>query len=182
MATAANPARRPPEGGGAHRSTAIGILEDGFVSGVIGALSVAAFFFVVDLAAGRPFFTPTLLGSVLFLGEGVESVSTVQAPMVMAYTGLHVLLFVVVGLAAAFAVHEFEVHPHLGVLLLMMFVCFEAGFIGLATAIMPGVVGTLGTALVTLANLLSAAAMAGYLLWRHPTAWRELDHVWDDAG
>jgi len=158
------------------------IAEDGFLSGVIGGLTVAIFFLVVDLVGGRPFFTPSLLGSVLFLGESVATVNAVDAPMVMAYTGLHFLLFVAVGMAAAFAVREFEVHPHVGVLLVILFVCFEASFIGISTALMPGVIGALGTTLVAIANLLSAAAMATYLLWRHPRAWKQLDHVWDDAG
>jgi len=158
------------------------IAEDGFLSGVIGGLTVALFFLIVDLIGGRPFFTPSLLGSVLFLGESVSTVTAVDAPMVMAYTGMHFLLFVIVGMAAAFAVHEFEVHPHVGVLLVILFVCFEASFMGIAAALMPGVVGALGTTLVALANLLSAGAMAAYLLWRHPRAWKQLDHVWDDAG
>ena len=38
------------------------ILRDGIVAGVLGATAVAAWFFLVDLILGRPFYTPIGLG------------------------------------------------------------------------------------------------------------------------
>ncbi len=157
------------------------VAEDGFVSGVIGALTVAFFFLVVDALEGRPFYTPSLLGQIFFQGADPGQVSEVRAPMVVAYTALHMALFIGAGMAAAWAVREFEQHPHLGVVLLLLFVCFEAGFLGLALAFAPDLIPTIGGWLIASANLLSAATMAFYLLvLRHPGAFRSLDEVWKD--
>jgi pheromone shutdown protein TraB len=100
--------------------------------------------------------------------------------MVFAYSGMHFAIFVVVGMAAAFMVSEFEANPPVGVVLLLLFICFEAGFFGVTVGIAPGVIGVLGAWLVGIANLLAAGAMAAYLLWwSHPNAFRSLDKVWE---
>ena len=39
------------------------ILREGFIAGLIGAGAVALWFLIVDMIAGRPFFTPAMLGS-----------------------------------------------------------------------------------------------------------------------
>ena len=39
------------------------ILREGFIAGLIGAGAVALWFLIVDTIAGRPFFTPAMLGS-----------------------------------------------------------------------------------------------------------------------
>jgi hypothetical protein len=44
------------------------VLREGFWAGCIGAGAVAAWFFVIDLINGRPFFTPAMLGSAVFWG------------------------------------------------------------------------------------------------------------------
>jgi len=156
--------------------------EDGLLAGVTGAVVVAGFFFLVDLVRGQPFYTPSLLGSVLFRGAEVGQVTGVDAAMVAAYTGVHVLSFVVLGTLAAFLVHEMERHPPVAVVAILLAICFEGGFFAVSAALMPGVVGTLGAALVALANLLALASMAAVLLWwRHPDALRQMDQVWDDA-
>jgi hypothetical protein len=165
------------------RSRAATIAEDGLFAGALGGLSVAVFFLIVDVLEGRPLFTPSLLGSVLFLRESAEAVTGVNIPMVFAYTGVHFAIFVTVGMAAAFMVSEFERNPPVGLVLLLLFICFEAGFFGITVGIAPGVIGVLGAWLVGIANLLAAAAMAAYLLWwSHPGAFRNLDRLWQDGG
>lgn len=160
-----------------------GLAEDGFVSGVIGGATVALFFLAVDALQGRPFFTPTLLGSVLFLGRSAAEVESASAPVVLSYTALHMAVFIAAGMAAAWAVSEFERRPHLGVVLVLLFVCFEAAFLGFAFAFAPAVVPTLGGGLVAVANALAAAAMAAYLLGlRHPRALGSLSRVWEDEA
>lgn len=160
-----------------------GFAEDGFVSGVIGGAVVALFFLVVDSIQGQPFYTPTLLGSLLLGGKSVAEVDGASAPMVISYTAVHMAAFIAAGMAAAWGVSEFERRPHLGVVLVLLFVCFEAGFMGFAFAFAPRIVPTLGGGLVALANLLAAGAMAAYLLYlRHPRALASLNHVWDDES
>lgn len=165
------------------RSRAGAIAEDGLFAGALGGLTVAVFFLIVDVLEGHPLFTPSLLGSVLFLRESAEAVTGVDIPMVFAYTGVHFAIFVTVGMAAAFMVSEFEANPPLGLVLLLLFICFEAGFFGVTFGIAPGVIGVLGAWQVGIANLLASVAMAAYLLWwSHPGAFRNLDRVWEDGG
>lgn len=169
-----------PEG---ERGGLAGFAEDGFVSGVIGGAVVALFFLGVDLLQGQPFYTPTLLGSLLLFGRSVAEVDAASAPVVASYTAVHMAAFIAVGMAAAWGVSEFERRPHLGVVLVLLFVCFEAGFLGFAFAFAPRVVPQLGGGLVAVANLLAAGAMAAYLLGlRHPRALASLNRVWDDES
>lgn len=173
----------PPTPDSHPRSHLGALAEDGFVAGVVGGASVAVFFLIVDALGGRPLFTPSLLGSVFLLGKDPQSLVSVDMRMVVAYTGIHMLVFVAIGLVAAWAVQQFEERPHVGVVLVILFACFEASFLGLTAAFMPGVIGVLGAWLVGTANLLSAVAMATYLLWwSHPNAVRSLERVWEDAG
>jgi len=163
-------------------SGVIAVAEDGLFAGVIGALVVALFFLVVDTLQGKPLFTPSLLGTVLFTDTPASQVTEVSIPMMFAYTGVHMILFLIGGLAAAIMVQQFESHPAVGMVLVILFICYEVGFMALAWALMPSVIGVLSAWLVALANVLSAGAMAVYLLWySHPGALRSLDRVWDDA-
>jgi hypothetical protein len=163
------------------RSSMAEVAKDGFIAGVIGAATVAIFFFVVDLLGGRPFYTPSLLGSIFFQGADPARVTEVEAAMVVAYTAVHVVAFILVGLAAAYVVHQFKVRPHFGVVLLLLFICFEAGFLGFALGFAPSLIPAIGGWLIAAANLLSASAMAFYLLvLRHPRAFQNLDQVFSD--
>ena len=47
----------------------VSVIEDGVLVGIIGAAVVAAWFFILDIARSQIFFTPSLLGSVIFLGN-----------------------------------------------------------------------------------------------------------------
>ena len=47
-------------------------LLESLYAGVLGGSAVALFFLVGDLLEGRPFFTPSLIGSVLFHGVSAE--------------------------------------------------------------------------------------------------------------
>ena len=54
------------------------IIEDGILTGVTGAVVVAVWFLILDMARGRIFFTPSLLGSVVFLGQSPDQVVSVN--------------------------------------------------------------------------------------------------------
>lgn len=156
------------------------VIRDGIIAGGLGAAVIALFFLVVDTLGGQPLYTPSLLGSVLFLGADAESVTGVNMPMVAAYTAVHMLVFMAAGIALEFGVSRFASSPGFGIVLLILFVCFETGFLGAAAALMPDVIGQLGAGLVILANLLAAAAMGAYVVWwRHPDALRSLDRAWE---
>jgi hypothetical protein len=74
------------------------ILLDGLFTGMIGALAVALWFLVLDVAAGHPLYTPALLGNVLLHGGQAVAQPVVIEPLpIAAYTGFHFVVFMLVG-------------------------------------------------------------------------------------
>jgi hypothetical protein len=93
----------------ARRSTVGDLLLDGLFSGAIGALAVAVWFLIVDTLAGRPLFTPALLGTVLLHGSAAAAQGVTVAPLeVAAYTAFHFLAFLVVGVGMSWLMTMFE--------------------------------------------------------------------------
>ena len=160
------------------RSLASQILEDGFFCGMLGAGIVALWYLILDTLGGHPFYTPSLLGSLLFQKGAVASAVTVQPAIVAWYTAVHALAFLLVGMVAAWLAAQFEKFPAVGIAMLFLFVIFETAFFIFAVAVGKSVLGTLGLWTVAVANLLAAAGMAGYLWWRHPSAVRNMKDIW----
>lgn len=148
------------------RSTAIG---DGFEAGVLGAVVVALWFLLIDALAGRPFFTPSLLGTALTRGVDVAvREPSVSVGMVYAYTGIHFVLFILFGILIASLVIQYERTPLIGYLLVVAAVVFEVGFLVFILAFAEPLLQDLPWWAVLAGNLLAALAMAAYFRWRHP--------------
>ena len=80
------------------------IYEEGIVAGLIGAATIAIWFLILDTIKGRPLYTPTVLGTALFRGgAGLATPESlpVSFDIVVLFTWVHVLVFVVIGGAAA---------------------------------------------------------------------------------
>jgi hypothetical protein len=145
--------------------------EEGIVAGLIGAATVAACFLVVDTISGRPFYTPTVLGTALFYGgEGLASPETlpVSAERALMFTWVHVLAFAVIGGVAARLLQLAEKDPNYGFGILLLFVFFMFGFIVAALIFADAVLAALAWPVILVANLLAAAAIAAYFWRRHP--------------
>lgn len=143
--------------------------REGAIAGIIGATALALWFFIVDLIAGHPLYTPTILGQGLF-GILGSTVGDPQIVHVAVYTVFHYGVFMLLGVLAAMAVHRSERQPAILALLLVAFVVLEMGFYGY-TAILSiaGVLpGRLAWYQVALGNLLAAASMGTYLYKLHP--------------
>jgi hypothetical protein len=139
----------------------------GLSAGALGASCVALFFLLVDAVMGRPFWTPHALGAVLFRGE-VPSVYAAPEPLlVIAYTAVHVAVFVGFATPAAFFVlaRMPSTRGRGGAVLvaLALFVAFEVVFLSLAQLFAPALTGMLTAGRVATANALAAAAMTGLL-------------------
>ena len=155
--------------------------ENGIVAGMIGASVVAVWFLILDLVTrGLPFFTPSLLGSIIFAGATPEQVTGLSGAAIFAYTGLHGILFLAAGMVLACMFSEFERNPQVGMILLLLFVTFEAILWGVGVSIIPALAGVVGAWAILVANVASAAAMFAFLLRRHPRAWGRLQQVWND--
>jgi len=157
------------------------VLEDGLFSGMIGALSVAVWFLILDAVNGRPLYTPSLLGKVLFRRADALTDPSVDPAMVVVYTGVHVAVFIAIGMGSAYMISASERTPGMGIMLLFLFVIFEAIFFVYSFAVGGQVIGTLGTWAVVVANVLAAAGMSYYFLKRHPKAAQSIGKSFDEA-
>lgn len=155
-----------------------GLFEDSILTGMIGAAVVAIWFLILDTARGQIFFTPSLLGSVIFLGQSPEQVVSVNPYIIFAYTGLHGVLFLVAGFVIARMFSMFERNPQFGIVILMLFLLFESILFSAAAAIFPNLIGTIGAIAVACGNLFAAIAMFAFLIRRHPAAMNQLCLAW----
>ena len=150
----------------------VSLYQEGMIAGVLGALAVAVWFLVLDGLSGRPFWTPTVLGTALFRGgagltapEGVP----VSSEMVLMFSWVHGMVFAGLGGVAARLLGYAERHPSVGFGVLLLFVVFQFGFIAVATIVAEPVLHVLSAWSILIANLLAAAVMAAFLWRRHPT-------------
>jgi hypothetical protein len=148
------------------------VYKEGLIAGVLGAVAVAVWFLVVDMMHGRPFHTPTVLGTALF-GRGVWPATLETLPpsleMVAMFTWVHVLAFAVIGVAVSRLIVIAERNPSLGFGFVLLFVILEACFTVAAMIVAEPVLRALTWQAILAANLFAAAVMAGYFWLRHPT-------------
>jgi len=150
------------------------LLARGLVTGLIGAGSVALWFFLLDVAAGHPLRTPAALGSALLFGaSNVEGVP-LNLGAVAAYTVVHVAAFAVAGTLFVAIAEQVERVPALALLVVMAAIVLEAIVVGVLAFGAQWVLGTLGVWSVLVANVLAVALMGGYVWQTHPLLRRRL--------
>jgi hypothetical protein len=161
------------------RSSLSFVLSDGLYAGLIGAFVVAAWFLILDMLAGHPLRTPSMLGTWIIRGPAAVSDAMVDPAMVAAYTAVHFIAFVLVGSIASYLFALGDREPAAAVGLIFLFAFFEAGFF-VFSAVMGGqLIGRLGAWAVGVGNLLAAVGMALYLWMRHPHLRENFQHIWD---
>jgi hypothetical protein len=147
------------------------VYQDGIVAGILGALTVALWFLVVDVAQGRPLYTPTVLGTALF-GRGPWPGAIEHLPpsleMVAMFTWVHLLAFAVIGVVVSRVIAMAEEHPSLGFGFVLLFVILEACFTAAVMIVAAPVLRALTWSAILVANVLAAAVMVGYFWLRHP--------------
>src|SRR5678816_4525739 len=101
-------------------------VREGTIAGIIGATSVALWFFIVDAAQGRLLFTPTVLGraltSVLRNNQVIPDIGNVAI-----YTVFHYAVFIILGIVAMWVIHASDREPSVLTGLLFLFVVMELG-------------------------------------------------------
>jgi hypothetical protein len=145
--------------------------EEGIVAGLIGAATVAVWFLVLDAIQGRPFYTPTVLGTALFGSrEALAAPENIPVSFEMAlmFTWVHALAFAILGGIAARLLALAERDPNYGFGILLLFVVFEFGFVVVAMGFAEGLLRALTWPAILVGNLLAAGAMAAYFWRRHP--------------
>src|SRR5262245_48021395 len=161
------------------RTTAMDTLLDGLFTGMIGALVVALWFLVLDAIAGRPLYTPALLGSVLLHGpQGAAQQVQIAPTEIAAYTAFHFVAFIAVGIVLSWMMNLFEKFPIMFFVLLVLALSLQVGFFALDVALGAELLGRLRPWTVVTANLLAAGAMVFYQWRRHPDVLRGIERLW----
>lgn len=137
--------------------------KEGAVAGVLAYVAVAAFFAVLNLAWGHsPFETAFLLGEAL--GAGAPGPDA-EIGIILAANGLHLVISLGVGVAAAFLLLQLEHHHGIWYAVLLAFL---AGF--LLSIVVAGVLGAEVWSVVTWPQVAAAntvaALVVGAYLWR----------------
>lgn len=144
------------------------LFREGAEAGVLGALAVALWFLLLDVLHGQPFLTPSVLGQVVLFGRDTPAMAPVPEA-IAAYTGVHFLAFVLLGIAVARIVDLAAHEPVFRFLLFMLFVSFELFFLGVTYIFFAETAGLFPWWSILVANTLAAVAMAVYFRYRHPT-------------
>ncbi len=141
----------------------------GVAAGLTGYAVIAILFALENMMAGRsPFHTAALLGGAMFYGAGDLSAVPVGPGPVLAYNGVHLILFLGLGMIAAWLAEFAERGPHLWYVgmtfyFLVAFHLFGAVFV-LPAALRDSMIGW-----GLLANgVAGSLAMALVLVWAHP--------------
>jgi len=151
------------------------VIREGVVAGVLGATTLALWFMLLDVMAGRPLHTPTVLGTA-FLRWGLEPGALDSAPVslerVLAYTLAHGLAFAVLGVIASLFLRwqTGEANLAMGTMLFfVVFVLLEFGF-RMARAILfdSQIESEMAWERVVIGNFFGAAVMGYYLMRRLP--------------
>ena len=161
------------------------IVREGVIAGVIGATAVAIWFLVLDTIAGRPLFTPQVLGQALVsvLGPPPDSgwhLLDQTAVQLVGYTIFHYTAFIAVGLLSALVLDIAHEEPSVLIGFIILFVAFEIGFHGLVALLQQTtVLGAVAWYNIMIGNLIAAALMGVYLWRAHPELADELAHALD---
>jgi hypothetical protein len=143
------------------------ILSEGTDVGVLGGLAVAVWFLVLDLLAGQPLRTPSLLGQVVLFRDSTPEPGVVLGA-VLVYTAFHFLVFALLGMALVALVHWAISNSVIRYALLPVFLVFEVMFYGLLMVLSERTHELFPFWTVVGANTLAAIAMGLYLWRRHP--------------
>jgi hypothetical protein len=152
-------------------------VREGLIAGFIGATSIAIWFLIVDTVAGRPFYTPTVLGIGLLSVFGPRGDEGAVA-QVIAYTIFHYGIFLSIGVLVSYVVHRAVQDDTVLAVALILFVALEVGFYGLVAVLSQSrQLGSLAWYQVLAGNLIAALTMGIYIWRTHPELRRELEHA-----
>jgi len=148
------------------------LLAEGTMAGTVGATVVAVWFLFHDVARGEPFKTPAVLGAVLFQGLRDLGALRITTELVLEYSAVHWIAFLLFGWVAAALLAGADREPRLFAALVVLFCCFEVLALALIAVLAEWLFEALPQWTIVLGNLMAAAAMLGALMRRHRVAWR----------
>jgi hypothetical protein len=143
-------------------------VREGTVTGAIGALIVAAWYFIVDTAGGQPFHTPNVLGRILFRGNLAPGIREIMPNVVLGYTVIHFMIFMLVGMGLTLLVHMATRNIALRMGVWIGLVVAFGLFAGLTYMVGMATGDRLSPWSVVSGSLFGVLGMGGYLWRRHP--------------
>jgi len=144
------------------KGTAAFLLQGAF-AGLFGAALLAAWFLYVDvILRGEPLFTPTLLASAL-LGRGAPAAPQASIGLAFLYTLVHGVVFVGIGVGAAYVLHRFAVIRHRALIIVLVFTVLCLGFFAFAANVSALGPETVAFRDALVGNAIAAFAIGAYL-------------------
>lgn len=151
------------------------ILTEGLIAGFIGYVTVILVYGLVNVATGKSFFyTAALLGRAVLGGAGSPPNLADPGPII-AYNGIHLIAFVLIGLGAAWLIAQTERHP--GIWYVVFYVFLAGFFVSMVVLriVAAPVIEQLQWGWSIIWVNLAAAVLMGLYLWKaHPRLWREV--------
>jgi uncharacterized membrane protein YphA (DoxX/SURF4 family) len=156
------------------------LLKEGIIAGLIGAMTIAVWFGLLDVIAGRPFYTPATLGRALLSVFGPIPPEDGMMTFVLVYTIFHFTAFMFVGLLASLIVTLARYEPSILLGFAILFAVTEIGIYGLVALLGEASPLRQGAWLpIMVGNLLAAGAMGFYFWRKHGELEHELRHAFD---
>ena len=148
------------------------VAREGVVAGLIGAVTVAVWFFVFDAIQGAPLRTPAVLGRVIGTVVGSQPIPeahsvAVSIASVLGYTIVHGLAFIVAGLIIALLVEGAERESAMLLALLVFLTAFEVFFLALVVFLARPLLGVLTWWAILIGNVLASVSMLAYFFVWH---------------
>jgi hypothetical protein len=152
------------------------LLKEGTIVGVLGAGTVALWFLILDTLARRPLATPSILGQVVLFGRLSPQTDSVVPSAILAYTLLHIAVFIGLGVLITKLVYLAVNNPVFMFAGLMLFVVFEVFFAFFTYIFFAATRGLFPWVTTLTANTLAAVVMTAYIWKKNPALKRALLH------
>jgi hypothetical protein len=152
-----------------------GWLAEGSTVGIIGAVTVAGWFLIMDLLHNALFLTPNVLGQVILFGRQTPTLTPVPEAIAL-YSFVHFAAFIGLGILVTQLVHLAVKDSFFRFALLLLFVVFEVFFYGFTYIFFAGTRGILMWWSILAANTLASIAMGIFIWIRHPSLRQSPDH------
>lgn len=157
------------------------VLQHGLVAGVLGYAVVVLFYAAWNALQGRsPFFTAALLGEAAFYGLRRADDVVVWAGPVLAFNGLHLVVFLGVGMLAAWLATQSERGAQFWYIGLSLFIYGAIHVLGLVLWVAAPLREQLPVWSALLATIAALGGMSLYLLKVHPLLQAEMRTYHDE--
>jgi hypothetical protein len=143
-------------------------VKEGLVSGLLGGTAVAVWFLLLDVIAGRAFYTPNVLGQVVVFRNLEPVTDSLDITAIVAYTAVHFIAFIGFGLAVATLIRLATHQPYFRIAMLILLVTFEFFFAFFMLMLSEITKHAFPFWVVLTANGLAILSMGIYFYRKHP--------------